>query len=157
MRPMRIPASVRSWHALTNQKNSPWFCITPRARWPWPTMSARRYLSYYRSSGEVSFEAPLFVMALGFSNYLFIEAHSAQDIRNCVEGRARAFTLGSNELYLVGKHHVPRGWLMDSYGTVRLAAKNAESAIITRICKDFNLIPVLARAYYEQMARYFAE
>ena len=46
---------------------------------------------------------------------------------------------------------------MDSYGTVRLAAKNAESAIITRICEDFNLTPVLARAYYEQMARYFAE
>ena len=46
---------------------------------------------------------------------------------------------------------------MDSYGTLRLAAKNSESAIITRICEDFNLTPVLARAYYEQMAKYFAE
>lgn len=46
---------------------------------------------------------------------------------------------------------------MDSYGTLRLAAKNSESAIITRICEDFNLTPVLARAYYEQMAKYFAD
>lgn len=48
-------------------------------------------------------------------------------------------------------------WLMDAYGTARLAAKDAESAIVTRICEDFNLTPVLARAHYEQMARYFAD
>jgi Protein of unknown function (DUF1670) len=46
---------------------------------------------------------------------------------------------------------------MDAYGTSRLAAKDAESAIVARICEDFNLTPVLARAHYEQMARYFAE
>lgn len=46
---------------------------------------------------------------------------------------------------------------MDTYGTVRMAAKDAESAIIARISADFNLTPVLARAHYEQMARYFAE
>jgi hypothetical protein len=46
---------------------------------------------------------------------------------------------------------------MDAYGTARLAAKDAESAIVARICEDFNLTPVLARAHYEQMARYFAE
>lgn len=46
---------------------------------------------------------------------------------------------------------------MDSYGTVRLAAKDAESAIVARIGEDFNLTPVLARAHYQQMARYFAE
>jgi Protein of unknown function (DUF1670) len=45
---------------------------------------------------------------------------------------------------------------MDSYGTARLAAKDAESAIVARICEDFNLTPVLARAHYQQMARYFA-
>ncbi|MGH2603545.1 MAG: DUF1670 domain-containing protein [Dehalococcoidia bacterium] len=45
----------------------------------------------------------------------------------------------------------------DAYGTARLAAKDAESAIVTRICEDFNLTPVLARAHYEQMARYFAD
>jgi hypothetical protein len=43
------------------------------------------------------------------------------------------------------------------YGTARLAAKDAESAIVTRICEDFNLTPVLGRAHYEQMARYFSE
>jgi hypothetical protein len=41
---------------------------------------------------------------------------------------------------------------MDAYGTARLAAKDAESAIVARICEDFNLTPVLARAHYEQMA-----
>ena len=46
---------------------------------------------------------------------------------------------------------------MDAYGTARLAAKDAESAIVARICEDFNLTPVLARAQYEQMARYFAD
>jgi hypothetical protein len=46
---------------------------------------------------------------------------------------------------------------MDAYGTARLAAKDAESAIVPRIGEDFNLTPVLARAHYEQMARYFAE
>jgi hypothetical protein len=35
---------------------------------------------------------------------------------------------------------------MDGYGTARLAAKDAESAIVARICEDFNLTPVLARA-----------
>jgi hypothetical protein len=38
-----------------------------------------------------------------------------------------------------------------------LAAKDAESAIVARICEDFNMTPVLARAHYEQMARYFSE
>jgi len=46
---------------------------------------------------------------------------------------------------------------MDTYGTARLAAKDAESAIVARICEDFNLTLVLARAHYEQMARYFAD
>lgn len=46
---------------------------------------------------------------------------------------------------------------MDAYGTARLAAKEAESAIVARICEDFNLTPVVARAHYEQMARYFAD
>jgi hypothetical protein len=46
---------------------------------------------------------------------------------------------------------------MDGYGTERLAAKDAESAIVARICEDFNLTPVLAKAHYDQMARYFAD
>lgn len=47
--------------------------------------------------------------------------------------------------------------MADGYGTARLAAKDGESAIVARICEDFNLTPVLARAHYDQMARYFAE
>jgi Protein of unknown function (DUF1670). len=46
---------------------------------------------------------------------------------------------------------------MDTYGTERLATKDAEQAIVARISEDFNLTPVLARAHYEQMARYFAD
>jgi hypothetical protein len=46
---------------------------------------------------------------------------------------------------------------MDTYGTSRLATKDAEQAIVARISEDFNLTPVLARAHYEQMARYFAD
>src|SRR6266540_1968754 len=46
---------------------------------------------------------------------------------------------------------------MDSYGTARLAAKDAESAIVARIREEFNLTPVLARAHYEQRAQYFTE
>ncbi|HET6919535.1 MAG TPA: DUF1670 domain-containing protein [Jiangellaceae bacterium] len=46
---------------------------------------------------------------------------------------------------------------MDAYGTARLAAQDAESAIVARICEDFNLTPVLAWAHFEQMARYFAD
>jgi Protein of unknown function (DUF1670) len=46
---------------------------------------------------------------------------------------------------------------MDTYGTDRLATKDAERAIIARISEDFNLTPVLARAHYEQMARYFVD
>jgi hypothetical protein len=46
---------------------------------------------------------------------------------------------------------------MDAYGTDRLAAKDAESAIVARICEDFNMTPLLARAHYEQMARYFSD
>jgi hypothetical protein len=32
---------------------------------------------------------------------------------------------------------------VDAYGTARLAAKDAESAIVARVCGDFNLRPVL--------------
>jgi hypothetical protein len=46
---------------------------------------------------------------------------------------------------------------MDAYGTARLAAKDAESAIVARIGEDFNLTPILARAHFEQMARYFSD
>jgi hypothetical protein len=66
-------------------------------------------------------------------------------------------TLGSNEPYSLEAWIGRRRGLVDAYGTARLAAKDAESAIIARIGEDFNLTPVLARAHYEQMARYFSE
>lgn len=46
---------------------------------------------------------------------------------------------------------------MDTSGTQRIETKDVETSIIARICEDFNLTPVLARAYYRQMAQYFAE
>jgi hypothetical protein len=47
--------------------------------------------------------------------------------------------------------------LMDLYGTERLATKDAEQTIVARISEDFNLTPVLAKAHYDQMVRYFAD
>src|SRR5215218_6078959 len=67
------------------------------------------------------------------------------------------FTVGSNEPYAARAADAVGRWPMDAYGTARLTAKDAESAIVARICEDFNLTPVLARAHYEQMTRYFAE
>jgi predicted transcriptional regulator len=46
---------------------------------------------------------------------------------------------------------------MDTYGTKRLAYKNAKEAIIKQIGEDFNLTPILAKAHYEQMEKYFKE
>jgi hypothetical protein len=46
---------------------------------------------------------------------------------------------------------------MDRYGTARPAAKDVDSAIVVRICEDFNMTAVLARAHYEQMAYYFSD
>src|SRR5215217_4628800 len=68
-----------------------------------------------------------------------------------------SFTLGSNEPYIGGVVLDAWGWVMDAYGTARLAAKDAGSAIVARICEDFNMTPVLARAHFEQMARYFSD
>jgi hypothetical protein len=79
------------------------------------------------------------------------------DFRGSV-GRRPGITVGSNEPYSRTADRSLRGrWSVDSYGTERLAAKDAESAIVARICEDFNLTPVPAKADYEQMARYFAD
>jgi hypothetical protein len=56
------------------------------------------------------------------------------------------FTLGSSEPYVGGVDFDAWGWVMDAYGTARLAAKDAESAIVARICEDFNLTPVRIRS-----------
>ena len=66
-------------------------------------------------------------------------------------------TLSSNEPYSGRSGSLQGGGSLDPYGTARLAAKEAESAIVARICEDFNLTPVLARAHYEQISRYFSE
>jgi len=46
---------------------------------------------------------------------------------------------------------------MDVKGVQRLEHKRAQEAIIARICEDLHLAPFLARAYYHQMADYFAQ
>ncbi len=43
------------------------------------------------------------------------------------------------------------------YGIKRLESKNARSAIIQKISADFNLMPIMAEAYYKQIAGYFQE
>src|SRR6266536_3691576 len=66
------------------------------------------------------------------------------------------FTVGSRAPHAARAASALWRWRTDTYGTRAPGARGAESAIIARICEDFNLTPVLARAHYEQMARYFA-
>jgi len=44
-----------------------------------------------------------------------------------------------------------------SYGIKRLESKNAKNAIVQRLSEDFNLTPIIAEAYYSQVAQYFSE
>ena len=46
---------------------------------------------------------------------------------------------------------------MDLCGTYRLFEKNPRDAIIKKIQEDFNLAPLIAKAYFEQIERYFSE
>jgi len=42
-----------------------------------------------------------------------------------------------------------------AYGVKRLESKTARSAIIQKIATDFNLMPIIAEAYYKQISIYF--
>ncbi len=44
-----------------------------------------------------------------------------------------------------------------AYGINRLESKNARAAIIQKISADFNLMPIVAEAYYKQISTYFAQ
>ena len=44
-----------------------------------------------------------------------------------------------------------------AYGINRLESKNAKAAIIQKISADFNLMPLVAEAYYKQISSYFAQ
>ena len=44
-----------------------------------------------------------------------------------------------------------------AYGIKRLESKNARAAIIQKISADFNLMPIVAEAYYQQMSSYFEQ
>ena len=43
----------------------------------------------------------------------------------------------------------------NAYGISRLESKNARAAIIQKISTDFNLMPLVAEAYYKQISSYF--
>ncbi len=45
----------------------------------------------------------------------------------------------------------------DSYGLKRLESKNAKNAIIQKLAHDFNLTPIIAEAFYQQVSIYFQE
>lgn len=47
--------------------------------------------------------------------------------------------------------------LIDNYGLKRLESKNARNAIIQKLANDFNLTPIIAEAYYQQVAHYFQQ
>ena len=44
-----------------------------------------------------------------------------------------------------------------AYGIKRIESKNARAAILQKISVDFNLMPLMAEAYYKQIATYFAQ
>lgn len=44
-----------------------------------------------------------------------------------------------------------------SYGIKRLESKTARSAIVQKLASDFNLTPIIAEAFYQQIALYFNE
>ena len=44
-----------------------------------------------------------------------------------------------------------------AYGIKRIESKNARAAIIQKISADFNLMPIVAEAYYKQISSYFAQ
>ena len=44
-----------------------------------------------------------------------------------------------------------------AYGINRLESKNARAAIIQKISADFNLMPIVAEAYYKQISSYFEQ
>ena len=44
-----------------------------------------------------------------------------------------------------------------AYGIKRIESKNARAAIIQKISADFNLMPIVAEAYYKQISTYFAQ
>lgn len=44
-----------------------------------------------------------------------------------------------------------------AYGLNRLESKTAKAAIIQKIATDFNLMPIIAEAYYQQISSYFAQ
>ena len=44
-----------------------------------------------------------------------------------------------------------------AYGINRLESKNARAAIIQKISADFNLMPIVAEAYYQQISTYFEQ
>ena len=44
-----------------------------------------------------------------------------------------------------------------TYGINRLKSKNARAAIIQKISADFNLMPLVAEAYYKQISTYFEQ
>jgi len=43
------------------------------------------------------------------------------------------------------------------YGVLRLKSKEARAAIVQKLGSDFNLAPIIAEAYYQQVAQYFQE
>ena len=44
-----------------------------------------------------------------------------------------------------------------AYGIQRLSSKTAKAAIIQKIATDFNLMPIIAEAYYKQISSYFEQ
>ena len=92
-------------------------------------------------TGKVAFEASIFVMALGYSAFVYAEAQRRQDTENCIGGHVRAW-----ESY----GGVPRESIVDNLRA--LVVKNArDELVLTRsweeLCLHYQVSPAPARPF----------
>jgi transposase len=97
---------------------------------------------YDCTSGEVSFEASIFVMTLGYSGYVYVEAQRSQDIANLMEGHSRGFE------FIGG---VPKSLIGDNLRAA-VTKNTRDETVLTRsyleMCQHYNVIPAPARPYH---------
>ncbi|CAG4933423.1 IS21 family transposase [Acidithrix sp. C25] len=97
---------------------------------------------YDCTSGEVSFEASIFVMTLGYSGYVYVEAQRSQDIANLMEGHSRGFE------FIGG---VPKSLIGDNL-RAGVTKNTRDETVLTRsyleMCQHYNVIPAPPRPYH---------
>ena len=92
-------------------------------------------------TGKVAFEASIFVMALGYSAFVYAEAQRRQDTENCIGGHVRAYESFGG---------VPRESIVDNLRA--LVVKNARDELVLtqaweELCLHYQVSPAPARPF----------